>query len=278
MDKRLKLLIAASHDTPDLPGFFQVKYGGEFAARKFLPHLTNFEDNPDYCSRRCFKFRQKLNLNFSKDIAGVIRFPSVLPELIDDAELYIKSPIAEHDILIAVGVHPDILVELVKHAAKAGCKAIIVPREDPTWLSSSFANKLKALCEQMNLEYAFPRPFCSLAKGKFRYINSFIDQFKIGRPKYTVFVDDNEKVAAVDVSYSSACGATYHVAAGLIGVDKEDVVSIANRLWHAYPCLSSSHMDPEICDSPMHIAAYINLNAAKDAQKNIRRIADGKDT
>lgn len=278
MKQRLKLLIAASKDTPDTPGFFQVKYGGEFAARKLLPHLANFKDNPDFCSRRCFKFRQKLNLDFSQDIAGVIRFPSVLPELIDDAELYIKDSIAEHDILIAAGVHPDILIELVKQAAKAGCKAVIVPREDPAWLSSSIANKLKVLCEQMNLEYAFPRPFCSLMKGKFKYINAFIDQFKIGRPKYTVFIDDTGKVAAVDVHYSSACGATYHVAAGLIGASQEDIVNVANRLWHAYPCLSSSHMDPEICDSPMHIAAYINLNAAKEAQKNIRRIADGEDT
>ena len=268
MKQKLKLFIAASKDTPDRPGFFQVKYGGEFTARKFLPHLTNFKQNPNFCTEKCFQFRQRFDLDFTKDIAGVMYFPSVLPELIDDAESYLKEPIPAHDILIAVGVHPDILIELVKKAVDAGCKAVIIPREDPDWLTTSLVNKLKRICEDKGLEYAFPRPFCSLSKGKFKYINDFIDQFKIGKPKYKVITDERKNVIEVDVKYSSPCGATYHVASGLIGMNRENMVDAANRLWHTYPCLSSSQMDLEIKDSPMHLAAYINLYAARDAQKN----------
>jgi len=266
--KRLKLFIAASKDTSDTPGFFQIKYGGEFAARKLLPHLTNFKHSPNLCTKSCYDFRHKLDLDFSEDIVGIMLFPSVLPELIDDANLYIKEPIPVHDICIAVGVHPDILIELIKQVADAGCKAIIVPREDPDWLTTSLVNKIKGLCEDKGLEWAFPRPFCSLSKGNFKYINDFIDQFKIGKPKYSLVVDEKGNVIDVNVKYSSPCGATYHVAAGLIGVNRENVVDTANKLWHTYPCLSSSHMDPDINDSPMHLAAYINLYAAKDAQKN----------
>ena len=103
MKQRLKLFIAVSKDTSDLPGFFQVKYGGEFAARKFLPHLVNFKENPDFCTKQCYQFRQRFALDFTEDIAGVMYFPSVLPELIDDADLYIKQTIPTHDIFIAVG-------------------------------------------------------------------------------------------------------------------------------------------------------------------------------
>lgn len=265
--KRLKLFIAASKDTPDLPGFFQVKYGGEFVARKFLPHLTNFKHNPNLCTKTCFNFRQKFALDFSEDIAGIMLFPSVLPELIDDAEVYLKEPMPSHDILIAVGVHPDILIELIKQVADASCKAVIIPREDPAWLTTSLVKKLKGMCEDKGLECTFPRPFCSLSKGKFKYINAFIDQFKIGRPTYHVKLNKGI-ITDVNVKYSSPCGATYHVASGLIGVNREDLVDNANKLWHTYPCLSSSHMDSEIKDSPLHLAAYINLYAARDAQKN----------
>lgn len=265
--KRLKLFIAASEDTTDRPGFFQVKYGGEFAARKFLPHLTNFKNNPDFCTKQCYQFRQRFALDFTEDIAKIMLFPSVLPELIDDAQSYLKDAIPAHDILVAVGVHPDILIELIRKAISAGCKAVIIPREDPDWLTTSFVNKLKNMCETKGLEYAFPRPFCSLSKGKFIYINAFIDQFKIGKPKYEVITDEKGNVIDVDVKCSSPCGATYHVASGLIGINRKNIVDAANRLWHVYPCLSSSHMDPEIADSPMHLAAYINLYAAKDAQK-----------
>ncbi len=268
MKQRLKLFIAVSKDTSDLPGFFQVKYGGEFAARKFLPHLTNFKENPNLCTKQCYGFRQRFPLDFTENIAGVIQFPSILPELIDDADSYIKQTIPAHDILIAVGVHPDILVELVKQAADAGCKAVIIPREDPDWLITSLINKLKYICEEKGLEYAFPRPFCSLSKGKFKYIDDFIDQFKIGKPKYRVLTNEKENVIDVDVKYSSPCGATYHVASGLIGANKQNIVDAANGLWHTYPCLASSQMDPEIKDSPMHLAAYINLYAARDAQRN----------
>ncbi len=267
--KRLRLFIAASKDTPDLPGFFQVKYGGEFARRKFLPHLTNFKRDSTLCTKACYEFRKKLPLDFSKDIAGTMLFPSVLPELIDDARMYIKEPIPTHDIFIAVGVHPDILIELIKQVPDAGCRAVIIPREDPSWLTTSLVKKLEGMCEEKSLEYAFPRPFCSLSKGKFKYIDYFIDQFKIGKPRYRLAIDERGRVTDVKVVCSSPCGATYHVASGLIGINVENIVNTANKLWHTYPCLSSSQMDPEIKDSPMHLAAYINLYAARDAQKNL---------
>ncbi|WP_422446146.1 hypothetical protein [Thermoanaerobacterium sp. DL9XJH110] len=41
MQDKLKILIAASQDVPAVRGPFQIKFGGEFAARKFIPHITD---------------------------------------------------------------------------------------------------------------------------------------------------------------------------------------------------------------------------------------------
>jgi len=271
MQKRLKLLIAASEDTADKPGVFQVKYGGEFAFRKFLPHITGYKDQNELCSRTCLEFRSKYDLDYSKDIAGILSFPSVLPELIDDPENYIEDEIPQHDVLLAIGIHPDILAELIRKAAKTGCKAIIVPRENPFWMNTVFANRVKGLCEDVGLECAFPRPFCSLTKGKSEVINQFITQFKIGRPDYSIFLDENDIVSDINVKCSSPCGATYFVTSGLLGLHMSNVKEAANGLWHSYPCLSSSKMDPEVEDSPLHMAAYINLYTVKAALKNARK-------
>lgn len=268
MQDKLKILIAASQDVPAVPGPFQIKFGGEFAARKFIPHITDGRGRQNFCSKRCLEYRRRYRLDFSDRIAGIMHFPAVLPEVVDEADLYLKEELPKHDVLIAIGVHPDILMELMKRAAAAGCGAIIIPREDPVWLDSSLLKKIREICESKNMEYAFPRPFCSLVRGHYRLINDFIEQFRIGRPEYRLILDKDEKVCDVRMIRSSPCGATYHVASGLIGLRKKEVAEAANRLWHMYPCLSSSRMDPEIKDSPMHMAAYINLAAAKEAVKN----------
>jgi len=273
MSQNLKVFIAMSADTTDLPGPFQVKYSGEFAERKFIPHITDYKNGAYGCSKLCREYRRAYKLDHSADIAGFMKFPSVLPEMIDDAESYIKGELPAHDVMLIIGVHPDIVLELINLASKTGCKAIIAPREDPFWMTTSFVKTLERKCEQRGLEYAFPRPFCSLTKGKYGVINRFIDQFAIGKPQYKVIVDRNGKVKKVEVIRSSPCGATYHVASGLIGIDREKLVETANRLWHTYPCLSSSKMDPEVNDSPMHMAAYINLNTAKQAEKEAEQEA-----
>lgn len=267
MNPNLKIFIAMSADTADLPGPFQVKYNGEFAERKFIPHITDYKSGVHKCSNACREYRKTYNLDHSADIVGIMRFPSVLPEMIDDADMYIREELPSHDVMLIIGVHPDIILELINMAKKSGCKAIIAPREDPFWMTTSFVKTLEQKCEQKGLEYAFPRPFCSLTKGKYDVINQFIDQFAIGKPNYQVILDRDGKITKVKVMRSSPCGATYHVASGLIGIDKENLVETANKLWHTYPCLSSSKMDPELNDSPMHMAAYINLNTAKQAEK-----------
>lgn len=270
----LKILIAKSEDVPTVPGPFQKKYGGEFAERRFIPHMTDYRDEKFACSHRCSEFRKKYRLDFSDSLAGIIEFPAVLPELLDDPETYMKTELPSHDVLVVIGVHPDIFLELLKRAPGAGCRAVIAPREDPSWIDNSTLNKIKVVCEKLGLEYAFPRPFCSLSKGRFEFINRFIEHFRIGMPEYEIFLDEQDKVNDIRVIRSSPCGATYFVASGLIGVPKDEILQKANHLWAAYPCISSGGMDPELNDLIMHVAGHINFNAARMAIKKLGGMQD----
>jgi len=274
MNGEMKILIAKSEDVPNMPGPFQIKYGGEFAKRRFIPHITDYKDGKFMCCRRCLDYRKKYRLDLSEKLAGIIEFPAVLPELVDDPETYITRKLPDHDILVAIGIHPDIFPELLKRAADVGCRALIAPREDPSWMDKAFLSRLKEICESQNMEYAFPRPFCSLVKGKFELINEFIEQFRIGRPEYEFIPDGQNKIEDVKVIRSSPCGATYFVASGLIGLSKGEILEEANHLWTTYPCISSGGMDPELNDLIMHVAGHINANAARMALEKLGGVKD----
>lgn len=71
--------------------------------------------------------------------------------------------------------------------------------------------------QKFGLEYAFPKPFCSLNYGKSKIINDFIDEFKIGKPKLRLFVNKDDIIEKAEVIISAPCGNGYNVAKHLVG-------------------------------------------------------------
>ncbi|TYP56647.1 DUF166 domain-containing protein [Thermosediminibacter litoriperuensis] len=265
MKEKFKILIASGADEPAAPGPFQVRYSGEYVHRRLLPHLTDYKRGKGVPDKKCLEYRKRFNLDNSKYIAGIILTPGILPQIVDEPEEFIPSEIPEHNILIAAGVHPDIMIELIEKAAGNGCRALIAPREDPSWIDSVLERKIRGLCAGLGIECVFPRPFCALQKSGFAFIDEFLETFGLGKPEYEITLNKNGIIEDVLVRYSAPCGATYYVAAGLIGMKKEEAVETANKLWHCYVCLASGKIDPDLGDSIMHIAAHINLAVAKKA-------------
>ncbi|MGB9814031.1 MAG: DUF166 domain-containing protein [Thermovenabulum sp.] len=266
--KDYKLLLAAGKDDPIFPSPFYSRFSGEYILRKLLPNLTFNKMGKGKISSDCLEFKKRQVRDFTQNIVDIVLFPTILPEIIDEPGDYLPDNLPEHDVLIAAGVHPDIFPELLKRAAEAGCKALIAPREDPKWIDKYLEKTLKNICEKYGIEYAFPKPFCSLKKTGFHYIDNFLKEFKLGRPEYEVQVDDKGYITNVNVIRSAPCGATYYVACGLIGKKiGEEAVEEANKLWHAYACIASNAIDEEIKDSIMHIAAHINLQVAENTLK-----------
>jgi hypothetical protein len=88
--------------------------------------------------------------------------PSELPALIDKPEEYMPKKVPKADLCVASGLHKDLLLELPAHISRAGIKGLIVPIEDFNEVPSGLRKQLEERCLDLGLEYAFPKPFCSL--------------------------------------------------------------------------------------------------------------------
>jgi thymidylate synthase len=207
--------------------------------------------------------------HFKDKLTTVIEVPSVLPEYLDEPRSYLPDVLPEHDAVIAINIHDEILLEIPKLSAAAGGKALLVPREDPNWTSPWLRERLAGECKDLGMESAFPKPFCSLEEDLARpVINGLMRELKIGRPKVAITVVDGV-AAEIEVLRSAPCGDTYFVAANLKGKPIDDKFEWwATKYWGSYPCRGSMAFDPEFNDNMQHEAGRILLGAVRDALEN----------
>jgi len=76
----------------------------------------------------------------------------------------------------------DLLFELPNQLKKTGVKALIVPIEDWTEVPAGAKKQVEIRCNELGLECAFPKPFCSLSPRRVAYDRRFIEETKVGRP------------------------------------------------------------------------------------------------
>lgn len=263
----MKLLIICSEKSDRLPeNEFYIKTDTRFANTKFIPHLKNIKEVCTVCGKNCTWCRGKYHLNFKDKVAQIVKLPDFYQLFEDQPLKYLPNKFAEHDLAIVIGIHEDILVEIPKLVKESGGKGILIPCEGREWLSKWTKEMVIEQCIKYNLEYAFPKPFCTLNYGKFPLINEFIDEFKLGKPKFRLYVDKNDIIRDVDVIISAPCGNGYNIAKHLIGtkLGEEAKKSVA-KFWHSYPCLGGMHVDNELGDTPLHIGGYTHYNALEYA-------------
>ncbi len=258
----MKLLVACSH--PPEPGrrtgAFKRTFDSAWADR-FLMHLRNQRELCTGCGDRCVHCRDWRVQDFSTDLAGVIRFPALLPELLDDPQRYLPNFLPAHDLLVAIEIHEEILLELPRLSLRHGGKALIAPVEAPNWLSRWGSGQLRAAGRRLGLEIAVPKPFCSLSPGLGPTIDSFIRHFHLGRP--VVEIEPLEGQAAQVIARISApCGNSHYVAHSLQGHFLDDSWQHeVCRYWHSFPCTASMRQDPELGDTILHRGGQIHMEA-----------------
>jgi hypothetical protein len=243
-------------------------YGNEFAER-VIGNLCNTVSFCQACGHTCGYCRLKYG-SFAENINGVYEFSDALPPLIEDPLELLPMNVPECDVLIAIGLHPDLLSALPLFAERAKVKAVIVPIEDGNWCSIYSRRHLSEALEEIGIEYAFPKPFCSLEGSGGPTLNEFVKQYQIGRPEVEVEVKLDSVIQAF-VSRSAPCGSTWYVAQYIQGrriPEIEDVVAVAH---HSYPCTASMMVDSELNDTILHKAGYIIREAINKAVKRARR-------
>ncbi|MBV7276133.1 hypothetical protein I6U48_24925 [Clostridium sp. PL3] len=261
------LIISSEKSDKQVKDEFHVKMDTRFANTKFIPHLENKKEACTVCGKSCFWCRGKYNLDFSDNIVQIVKLPDFYMLFEDQPLKYLPEKFEEHDLAIIIGVHQDIVLELPKLIKESGGKGIIVPCEDKDWVPRWSREMLIEECEKYGLEYAFPKPFCTLTYGEFKLINDFIDEFKLGKPKFRLFVDKNDIIVKAEVIISAPCGNGYNIAKHLVGtkIGEEAKKSVA-KFWHSYPCLGGMHIDPELGDTILHIGGYTHYSALENAE------------
>lgn len=245
---------------------WSMRFSDAFAL-KVLEHLRDDPEACTGCGKECTHCRLAYKLDMSKSIAGVHWLPDTLLYYVDEPEKYLPKALPPHDLTLAINVHEDILLALPQMAKEAGAKAVLVPVEDPDWLSKWGRQKMAQVCSALELEAAFPKPFCSLEPGSGPTIDAFISEFRMGKPELNITVKDGV-VRGAKVLRSAPCGSTYFMAHNIRGkpVDEKLFEWVA-KYWHSYPCLGSMKMDYELADTILHKGGYNHYDAVEAALK-----------
>jgi hypothetical protein len=161
--------------------------------------------------------------------------PENLPGFIEDPEEFVAAlnldpEIFSSDLLILYVFHPDLTPELVKLAGKNGVKAVIVP--GGIGRAGSIV-ELQRIARDYGIYVEVDEICCTLESCGIEEIDAFAKS--LGRPELKIQLEKGV-VKGVEVLRGSPCGATWHVASGLVGHKAEEVPALSGLLCQQYPC------------------------------------------
>jgi len=253
-------------------------YSGEYAERV----IRNLINDPSFC-KSCDLYCDNCKYSvysYVRNIRAAIELPnpSKLPAFIDHPEKYMPKKIPKADLCVASGLHKDLLLELPSHIQRVGMKGLIVPIEDFVEVPAGLRKQTAEICQELALENAFPKPFCSLEIAEDKpTISDFVTQLKVGRPSLeisTVTKGKHEVIDSTVVKRSAPCGSTWYVARKLAGIaiEREILYDAVAKAHHSYPCTATMSIDPEINEPILHIGGFIIREEVEKALKETLKI------
>jgi hypothetical protein len=191
---------------------------------------------------------------------------SKLPLMVDDAAEFLPPALGQAEIIIAINLHQDLLVEIPYVVKGKATKALIAPIEATSWIRPGLQRQVTAACAEAGIESAFPRPFCALEPIS-PVIAEFCRLYNVGRPELIITLKAGN-ISDVKCERGSPCGLTDYVAKHLIGKPlASDIVKDAGVMHHAYPCLASMALLEETGDTLMHHSVFLLKDAVAEALK-----------
>ena len=240
-------------------------------AEKVIGNLVGEEGFCAACGGDCNACRRPYKRRFGQHIVGVVAFPPVLPYLLEEPASHVPTDVPAHDVLLAVNIHEQILVEMLKRCRAWGTRAAVVPVESPGWVSSAARAEAEAVCTRLGVEVAFPRPFCAFDPPAGSTLAEFRRHFCIGKPDVELTVVGGV-IERAHVKVSAACGATYYVARWLVGrrVDDDLKFDVVAKRMHSYPCTASMEWDDEAGDTLLHVAGQAHYEILAPLTGDVR--------
>jgi hypothetical protein len=236
-----------------------------------IGHLVNTSSFCKACDLACNYCRNAYG-SFASDISGVRKLQIPSSPFIEGPSEFLQS-IPQCDILIPIGLHPDILATIPSLAQKSYVKAVIVPIEDRRWCLPGLREELRHELARLGIDSAFPKPFCSLAPTGASMVDAFVERYRIGRPLLEIDLR-GKLIANTHVLRSAPCGSTWFVAQQLKWMDVESHEAIrqaVSNAHHRYPCTASMEVDPELGDTILHESGKIIWRAVAMALDQVHR-------
>ena len=245
-------------------------YSGDYGERV----IRNLINDPSFC-KACdllCDFCKYGVYGYVQNIHAAIELqdPTELPRFIEKPEKHLPKKIPTVDICIATGIHQDLLLALPPRLEQEGIKGLITPIEDFREVPLGLQKQLEEECEELAVEYAFPKPFCALEATEAKpLISRFIQEFKIGKPSLRITAERRNElkvIQSVAVERSAPCGSTWYIAKKLIGneVQKDEIRDVVAKAHHSYPCTATMAVDPEIEEPILHKAGYLIREAVEE--------------
>lgn len=238
-------------------------YSGDFGERC----IRNLINDPSFCKScglECDFCKYGVYSYVQSIIAAVeLLDPSKLPAFIEEPENFFPRKIPNTDLCVTTGIHKDLLLALPSRLSQEGVRGLIAPIEDFKKVPTGLRKQVEEECRSLNIECAFPKPFCSLKPEKDKpLISQFIHEFKIGQPRLEIFTRLRGKAKVIEgvvVERSAPCGSTWYIAKKLVGVEvhRDLIRDVVARAHHSYPCTATMVTDSEINEPILHKAGYM---------------------
>lgn len=261
---------AIHHHAKGTPMKQFILYQDEFAER-VVGHLVNDVHYCTSCGTGCNNCRLPYG-SHARAIAGFEEITGDLPVIIDEPAEFLPARLPKVDILLPIGLHPDLLGGIPLLASESGIPAVLIPVEDKNWVPGGLEKQLASELDDLGIQHAFPRPFCALdvdpRDDSKSIIREYVLEFKTGRPEASLRIK-NGKIMDGHVVRGQPCGCLYYIIQQLRGervydeaVTLDERISLAH---HSFPCSASMENDPMLDDSPLHVGGYLARDAIHDA-------------
>ena len=244
---------------------FDTRYAG-----RVIGNLRNEKGFCTACQAECVDCRLKEAPRFGENIVGVIDFPGVLPDVLEKPAELIPRDVPRHDVLIAISIHEQVLLESLKVCSSWGTRGVIVPIESQDWGSHAGVAEAERIARRAGIEISFPKPFCSFDPPKGGFLASVRDHFHVGFPSVECRVKDGV-IQEARVRVSAPCGATYYIARWLVGrrLDDDLRYDVISKRLHSYPCTSSMAWDDDLGDTILHVAGQAHYAILNQFGQNV---------
>ncbi|MCQ1535919.1 thymidylate synthase [Methanosarcina sp. KYL-1] len=259
-----------------------VLYSGELG-RKVIQNLINPSNFCVSCGELCNHCRQARK-PYANLIVGIHEFPEDLPPFIEEPGQYLPAKLPACDLILAIGIHPDLLGALPEVVRNTGAKAVIAPAEDARKTPAGVLEQVRKELEAMEVEFEAPKPFCALEKSGKPIIDAFVD-LGFGKPVLRIELSpDGKMFVGAGVIRDAPCGSTWFVAKKLGWTDVSGYKETVSGAHHSYPCTASMDKDPQLGDTVLHKAGYIIREAVEEGMEEAKKekarllAAGGKET